>query len=876
MAVRRRTRVAPSPSPAPAALSSPAVKDVTPRKELPTKFSISYGAPMAHLPDRSNVVAAGNMSQVAAEIFTKVKEDSRAAEERRKQREQRALGRHGATMSPVPQRVAPSKLSLPPLTEMDVDGAGVSDIGNNTAPRATKAAKKRARDDADADAKAERERQERDERLRRERQKEAEAAKEKAEREGAEREKAERERLEREHAERERADRERAERERVERERAEAAARAVMPPPPLPASVRQTPPRTIVTERPQSSRSFIEETNIFRDASVSTPVPASKAQKQPFLPRRRTPSPIEPRSSPSPPPSPEQVASSALTRDSGLKDVVQPLRLSPGEAMTVFPSIARPFIREQQQLYPTSVRGWLKTVAILLLVLPLAIRMAHSWYRPDLFNATLTPRWYGWSNMGKNIGQFFPSSILHPMGVLSESQYNDLRSYLEERMTNTELAVDNLKKILPKMISVKKDWSGSVVISDDFYKALRERIQQDQTILTLDGKSRISDMHWKAVQDRLKSAGLLGKKELTTADVEKIIEKSGPVSWEKWLQNNKRKVKDILGAPAGSSSKNGETVISRDDFIRELTSRFAENKEKIAKEMDSLRKELHGLVQEVRAQAVSGGMTNDQVQKLIRQIVLREIGSRQLSAGLKASAASFLSRRINYFHPAHGAFPDPDLSSPVWTQKVPLMGSKAWLQNSRKIPQFMGDRVHALTAWNEPGQCWCAGIGPNGTKTPTFAQLAVRITDFIIPQYVVLEHADPQSLRDPDAMPKDVEVWALFDEYSRRQRVSEWSLAQYPRLNEDARMKAWNDKFNNMGLYKIGQFTYTYEPANGGVFVYELSNQLSRIKAATDLVIIRAVTNYGAKDHTCFFRIKLYGDEVTDLEPEKKSKLWPW
>ncbi|KAG4221905.1 hypothetical protein PC116_g29619 [Phytophthora cactorum] len=48
-----------------------------------------------------------------------------------------------------------------------------------------------------------------------------------------------------------------------------------------------------------------------------------------------------------------------------------------------------------------------------------------------------------------------------------------------------------------------------------------------------------------------------------------------------------------------------------------------------------------------------------------------------------------------------------------------------------------------------------------------------------------------------------------------------------------------------------------------------MSSELTRMRAATSHVIVKAVTNYGA-DHTCFYRLKLYG-EVVDTRPWEVS-----
>ncbi|AEO70719.1 uncharacterized protein THITE_2122418 [Thermothielavioides terrestris NRRL 8126] len=498
-----------------------------------------------------------------------------------------------------------------------------------------------------------------------------------------------------------------------------------------------------------------------------------------------------------------------------------------------------------------------------------AIRLVHFRARPDLFEApVLTLNWYGWKDWTSNVGQFFPSPFLqHPIGVLSQKQYDDLKAYLQQRTTTTEAVVDNLKSVIPKVVSVRKDKSGKILIADEFWNALKERIQKDDSILSLDGKSRISEQHWKAIQQRLKDAGLLAK-PLSADDVSRIVDNSAPKSWENWLQKNERKVAEMLrqtlGKDAPKGTKGGdETVVSRREFIRELTEQLEKNKNDMSTTMDSLRHELYGLVHEVKTTALAGGMSEADIKKLIKEIVDKEVARRYLDTASKTSTASIdaaLRRRVNHFSPGNGAQADIALSSPAFRLTAPRIGSKEWLKSLPRQPQFLGEPLHALTPWSDPGHCWCAGTRSHP------ATLAVRLRAFVVPQYVVLEHIDPGATADPGAMPRDVEVWAVFDEHARRERVLDWMAARFP--------DAVGHPLLAQGLAKIGQFTYEHRPQDGGVFVHKLADELlDQLGAATDLVMVRAVTNYGSEDHTCFYRVRLYGEPV-ELEAESKSKQW--
>ncbi|KAK4099196.1 hypothetical protein N658DRAFT_170780 [Parathielavia hyrcaniae] len=501
------------------------------------------------------------------------------------------------------------------------------------------------------------------------------------------------------------------------------------------------------------------------------------------------------------------------------------------------------------------------------------LRLGHVLVRPDLFDTpSLTLRWYGWDDWTSNAGQFFPSPLLHPLGVLTDNQYDDLKNYLEGRTATTETAVENLKSILPKVVSVRRDKDGKVLIADEFWKALRDRIEHDRSLLSLDGKSRISDKHWKAIEQRLKDAGLLTK-PLSSTDVERIVDKTAPASWEKWLEKNKRKVIEILGQAKSPSKESDETVVSKDEFLREVNKRLAKSREEADGEMNSLRKELHGLISDVKKIAMSGGTTRADTTKLINQVVDQEMTRRLAQVGNKAGAIgvdAIFRSRVNLFASGNNAYADASLCSPAYKVTTPPVGSKDWVKTMPLRPQHFLEAGEALTPWSEPGHCWCAAVLGDRNRTNP-AVLAVHLPQFVIPQHVVLEHIDPASTTDPLAMPRDVEVWAMFDEHARKERVLDWMTAQYPADAADPASK----KLTDAGWAKIGAFRYEHRPQDGGVYVHQLSRDLvDRVKAATDLVMIRAVTNYGAKDHTCFYRVRLYGEVAEELAAERESRNW--
>ncbi|KAG7287149.1 hypothetical protein NEMBOFW57_006654 [Staphylotrichum longicolle] len=887
MAPRRAVRATASPSPAPQSRASTPARGEIARTAVPAKYSTSYGSPITQLPDRSNVGGGGNVTRAAAEIFTAVQRDNVAAEARRRDNHRTRAGLRGTSASPAPAVQPPIEVEEP---ESDDQGTG-EDEGSEyedqaepeTNHRATrkspqKAVRKRARDDEEAEARAEKERKERDARLKRERSAEARKRRSKklAEAQAAANKKAEEERAAEQAA---------------EQAAREEAAKAAMPPPPQPSVPRPVPDITVTPPsargalspdlndgRPSSVRSFIEEVNIFRETGVQTPVSASPKNEaaNPESPRSDTDEEVPQQTSP-------PQSSTGSTFVSRLRNRLKPLPRSVRDSGDRVESPPRWDTDAPRPLWSSvkhALSPWsiLKTLLCAFVMLHFA-RFVQTVARPDLFDSPGFPNWYGWQDWTNNVGQFFPSPLLHPLGVLTDDQYDDLQEYLERRTTTIESVVDSLKSTMPKVVSVRKDKEGRILVADEFWDALKDRILKDSRILSLDGNARISEAHWKAIEQRLKTAGLLDKR-LTPGDVEQILDKSGPASWENWLRKNKQKVTDILGqgkAPASRGSD--ETLISREDFIRELNDRVAKSKEEIASEVDTFQGKLHDLVADVKKIASAGGMSKADTTALVAQVVDREITRRLSRIGANHGAAgidAMFRHRVNHFSPGNAAHADISLSSPTYQLEPARVGSKEWLKKTKEHPQFLRDKSQALTPWTDAGHCWCAGtLGEHNRTLP--AVLAVRLPHFVIPQHIVLEHVDPAATTDPRAMPRDVEVWALFDEHARRERVLDWAAAQFPQDNSaNANANSANIANNSgEGWVKIGQFTYEYRPQDEGVYVHALSRDLAeRLKAATDFVMVRAVTNYGARDHTCFYRVRMYGELVEDLEAERESRYW--
>ncbi|KAK1768014.1 hypothetical protein QBC33DRAFT_41419 [Phialemonium atrogriseum] len=559
------------------------------------------------------------------------------------------------------------------------------------------------------------------------------------------------------------------------------------------------------------------------------------------------------------------------------------------------------YAKHVSRILLSTAHNFLYWVACLVLTL-FVLRL---WYRvgsPELENSRVnnTLEWRGWTDWKHNFAQFVPYTLSHPLGCITDDEYNVLNYFVKSQSDQlselsktsqvTSLAIEKLESILPQTVLVKQDKkTKKLIISQDFWHALKDEIQKEQSILTLqtskDGTDDISDHHWSALLKRFKVHGVPGQ-DRSADDVTSIVERTLSSSWETWLKNNHEKVNEIL-EPSSLKDFSAATeqkvlshaeeliqerlsakglkdvVVTKDEFVREVERNLEAYKGGIEAELEDLRDKLGDMVENAvkpsEPASNSAGLSRSEVIALTNDIVRKAIGDVHLEAAAKGNIGTNfeaeLGRRVNYFGLGNGASIDVSLTSPTYQPPTkPPIGSSSWLKF--KSPSFRPEKSAALTSWEEAGHCWCAANRFKDSITHP-ADISIKLPESIIPENVVIEHIDPSATLDPKAMPKKIEVWAIIDEHSRREKAYNFMMAQYPDTKSD-------HPLIRRGFLKIGEFTYEHNSATNGVQVYRVSSEFAKMDSMTDHVLIRAVSNYGA-DHTCFYRVRLYG-EPRDLE----------
>lgn len=456
-------------------------------------------------------------------------------------------------------------------------------------------------------------------------------------------------------------------------------------------------------------------------------------------------------------------------------------------------------------------------------------------------------------------------------------------------------SLKKLESILPMIIHVPLR-DGKVVVAPDFWHAMRDRIHTEGDVLTVVKKGGAyeiaSEAHWKAIQSRITTDPSITRQINATVDRMEERVKSGAASyWDSWVKKNDDKIAEMLGnqldkiQSAGSQrefdkrlrrivkeqidEKNKDSsVVSREEFMRHLSNEFATHRAEVRAELAEMQPQLDEFMRqaaELANKATPESMTKAEIVTLVHGMVNKAVTDLSLDAMARGQIRthwdSVLKHQINYFGVGAGAVIDKQHSSvtfeaPAGSQYVKQKGLKGV---QRPIPRI------ALESWTDEGDCWCAARSQNHRGNPHGAILAVMLGHRVVPQHIVVEHIVAGATTDPDARPKEIEMYANVDP-EIRDVVRAFSAAQFPDIYPVSEDGDWNVSPAELPerFVKIAQFVYEDVQPHDGVQVHRLSDELMNLGVTTDHVIVRAVSNYGAKTHTCFYRVRLYGQRMDD------------
>ncbi|KPM35453.1 hypothetical protein AK830_g11124 [Neonectria ditissima] len=449
-------------------------------------------------------------------------------------------------------------------------------------------------------------------------------------------------------------------------------------------------------------------------------------------------------------------------------------------------------------------------------------------------------------------------------------------------------SLQKLEMMVPKIVRMELK-NGKVVPTQEFWHALRDLIRGDGGFLTMEKKDGgyefTSEEQWQSIRARLdRDPTWASKLNATVAGMENRFDAKMSGAWDAWVKNNEDKIAELIGPALDKIQSAGsghefdqrlrqivkdqlrggdlqDVIVSRAEFLRHLQNEWATHRAEMRAEMQALQPQLEALREEMRAATRNQpqGISKGEVAALVKSLVLKAVGDLNLEAMAKGKIhlhwAAELKNQVNYFGIGAGAVVDVDRSSLTYDpMKKGTVAPEDYARGIRGVVPL--PPIAALDSWEDEGDCWCAARSVNHRGNPHGATLSVLLGHRVVPRHVVVEHVLPGATNDPDARPRHVEVYAHFEDPGLRERVRDFAATHLP---DPAHDRDFQPHDYGSAFVKIAQFVYEGAELHDGVHVHRLHSDLVALGAATDQVIVRATSNYGAATHTCFYRVRLFG-----------------
>ncbi|KAG8668579.1 hypothetical protein FPOAC2_07878 [Fusarium poae] len=496
------------------------------------------------------------------------------------------------------------------------------------------------------------------------------------------------------------------------------------------------------------------------------------------------------------------------------------------------------------------------------------------------------PSWPSW---GRDDDDFsFPDPFPRDDAVIPDD-YKKALDALKDQAKIQKKALKRLEKILPQIVHMDLV-KGRPSIKPEFWHALQDHLKESGSFLNLEKKSGnfeiSSEKQWKAIVARLgKDNNFQGKLD---GIVGNSIQDKLPNFWDTWFKKNNDVLEPLVEKAmakrqsAGSGAafdqqlakivgeelrKQNQTAVSRDEFMAYVKNDLMEHKSEVEAEFNRLKSYMSDYIMDtVRTAKMMAPrtMTDTEMRKLVRKVVYQTLTDGSLEAAAKSKIHahwnSNLKYQVNFFGIGAGATIETKFTAPVWdpykdkaqVKKALALG----LRGARPLPA-----IHALSAWQEEGERWCGSHTEDTDGRSHGVGLSVHLGHEVVPENIVVEHIHPNATMDPSARPRHIEVFARFEVKEEQELVRDYSSNKFP-----DHINGWD--FNPSPLpdsfVKITQFEYQGDELNEGVHVHHINDEFANLRIPTDHVIIRALSNYGAPDHTCFYRVRLFGNQVDE------------
>ena len=172
--------------------------------------------------------------------------------------------------------------------------------------------------------------------------------------------------------------------------------------------------------------------------------------------------------------------------------------------------------------------------------------------------------------------------------------------------------------------------------------------------------------------------------------------------------------------------------------------------------------------------------------------------------------------------------------------------------------------------WHTFDNRWCA------PSVRAKLQVHISLAYEISPEALVVEHMPKDELPDYGSTPKEIEIWIEILEADKRKKVVKAITKEFPDImTKEASQRGKTlppDQALSKNYVPVGRWMYDINMSNNIQTFYIPPEILAMDGLKTRNVVFRANSNWGSKDATCIYRLRMYGKpmyepiEYKDLE----------
>ncbi|KAH0569258.1 hypothetical protein GP486_000014 [Trichoglossum hirsutum] len=384
-------------------------------------------------------------------------------------------------------------------------------------------------------------------------------------------------------------------------------------------------------------------------------------------------------------------------------------------------------------------------------------------------------------------------------------------------------SVKALRSMIPELTWVSRSGTGDIVIQQDFWLALRSKIEHE-----------------------------FGRPKSSSKD---------PDLWAQFLEHNESRMRPyIADAVEGHLRKAGNdgVLVTKEHLLtiiqanyekhsretRQLNEVFEEKYRTMDRRLDNINKDMERKVAVTAMQKVEA--LSDRISRTLPAAQLEALVQANIDRNSQQALTS-----INFFSPGMGAVTDQRYCSGAYNPQRSLMNRflSLFIPMGAYTPK---EPEVALYGWEEPLDCWCSS-NTSDKDTLGNAQIAVSTAVHVYPTDITIEHIPRTAVPSVRNAPKDMELWVTISNstlYDKLEEESEALLGPTPPRG---------DKLSD-GWLRIASWRYTPYGVNH-VLNFPVQVDLERLQIPGKYFLVRATTNWDA-GFTCFYRVRMGGKVV--------------